>query len=134
MGIKNSYCIGLERFHGKDINILYTYAGKGSFNVTKPTLSVYSVRISGSAHSLFNRPTYIRSPFCLLLMTWGGTELSILFLLILATATVSGALSPELQRMNYGVLYLQLSRENWIYTFEVELPENINMHKLSGCH
>ena len=33
MGIKNSYCIGLERFHGKDLNILYTYAGKDSFKV-----------------------------------------------------------------------------------------------------
>ena len=107
--------------------------------MTKPTLSVYSVRISGSAHSLFNRPTYIHSPFCFLIVTWDGTELSILFLLILATATVSGTLSPELQRMNYGVLFepeghLQLSRENWIHTFEVELPEKINMHKLSGCH
>lgn len=41
--------------------------------------------------------------------------------------------------MNYGVLFepeghLQLSRENWIHTFEVELPEKINMYKLSGCH
>ena len=75
---------------------------------------------------------------CFVLVMWGGVKLSMLLLLILTTTLVSGSLSPELQRMNYGVVFeleaqLQLSRENWIHTFEVQLPEDINMIRLSGC-
>ena len=40
--------------------------------------------------------------------------------------------------MNYGIVFepeaqLQLSKENWIHTFEVQLPEYISMIQLSGC-
>lgn len=40
--------------------------------------------------------------------------------------------------MNYGVVFeppakLQLSQENWIHTFEIQLPEDISMIQLSGC-
>lgn len=61
-----------------------------------------------------------------------------LLLLILTTTTASGSLSPELQRMNYGVVFepeahLQLSKENCVHTFEVHLPESLNMINLSGC-
>ena len=59
-------------------------------------------------------------------------------MLILTTATVSGSLSPELQRLNYGVVFepgaqIHLSRENWIHTFEVQLPDDFNLIRLSGC-
>ena len=52
---------------------------------------------------------------------------------------VSGILSPELQRLNYGVVFeaqaqVQLSKEIWIHTFEIQLPEDISMIKLSGCN
>ena len=61
-----------------------------------------------------------------------------LLLLILTTTTASGSLPPELQRMNYGVVFepeahLQLSRENWVHTFEVQLPDILNIINLSGC-
>lgn len=41
--------------------------------------------------------------------------------------------------MNYGVIFepeaqLHLSKENWIHTFELELPNNIDMVNLSGCN
>ena len=52
---------------------------------------------------------------------------------------MSSTLSPELQRLNYGVLFeaqsqIQMSKETWIHTFEVQLPEQLNMIKLSGCN
>ena len=51
---------------------------------------------------------------------------------------VSGILSPELQRLNYGVGFeaqaqVQLSKEFWVHTFEIQVPEDISMIKLSGC-
>ena len=52
---------------------------------------------------------------------------------------MSSTLSPELQRLNYDVLFeaqsqIQMSKETWIYTFEVQLPEQLNMIRLSGCN
>ena len=52
---------------------------------------------------------------------------------------MSSTLSPELQRLNYGVLFeaqsqIQMSKETWIHTFEVQLPEQLNMIRLSGCN
>ena len=52
---------------------------------------------------------------------------------------MSSTLSPELQTLNYGVLFeaqsqIQMSKETWIHTFEVQLPEQLNMIKLSGCN
>lgn len=40
--------------------------------------------------------------------------------------------------MNYGVVFepeaqLQLSKEEWIHTFEIQLPESIRIYQLSGC-
>lgn len=54
------------------------------------------------------------------------------------TTTVSGNLLPELQQLNYGVVFeptakLQLSEETWIHTFEIELTTSPNMTDLPAC-
>ena len=77
------------------------------------------------------------SPF--ILEVWSGPGLTFFILLIFCTTVVSSTLSPELQRLNYGVLFeaqsqIQMSKETWIHTFEVQLPEQLNMIRLSGCN
>ena len=77
-------------------------------------------------------------PFSFFPVTLSGSKLTIFFLLISCTTMVSGMLSPELQRLNYGVVFdaqtqVQLSKEIWVHTFEIQLPEDISMIKLSGC-
>ena len=89
-------------------------------------------------NNLFIRQTYIQCPFCFILVMWSGVKFAMLFMLILTTAMVSGSLSPELLRLNYGVVFepeahIHLSRENWIHTFEVQLPNDFNLITLSGC-
>ena len=61
-----------------------------------------------------------------------------ILLLIFCGTTVSGSQSPELQRLNYGVVFepqtqIYLSKEIWTHTFEVQLPEELQMISLSGC-
>ena len=61
-----------------------------------------------------------------------------ILLLIFCGTTVSGSQSPELQRLNYGVVFepqtqIYLSKEIWTHTFEVQLPEELQMFSLSGC-
>ena len=51
---------------------------------------------------------------------------------------VSGKLMPELQRLNYGVVFepeaqLHMSIDTWMHTFKVQLPEEVNLLDLTGC-
>ena len=44
----------------------------------------------------------------------------------------------SIQRLNYGVMFqnqppLYLSREHWMHTFEVELPNNISIEPIPSC-
>lgn len=59
------------------------------------------------------------------------------FSIVLRINLVSG-LQPELQRLNYGVVFepqhqLQMGIEHWTHTFAVELPTSLNILSLSGC-
>ena len=52
--------------------------------------------------------------------------------------TMVTAVPEQFQRLNYGVIFkpkahLQLGVEEWIHTFEVELPQEMNLIQLSGC-
>ena len=99
---------------------------------------IISARISERRRLLVHPAELYPSSLLFLLVTWCGVKWVMLCLLILMTATVSGSLSPDPHRMNYGIVFepeaqLQLSKENWIHTFEVQLPEDISMIQLSGC-
>lgn len=57
---------------------------------------------------------------------------------MLCCPVVSGKKATELQRLNYGVVFkqkdhLQLATESWIHTFEISLPEGINLVNIFGC-
>ena len=59
-------------------------------------------------------------------------------LMALCATTVSGNISSELQRLNYGIVFepkaeLHLAEETWVHTFEIELPTGISMIDLPGC-
>ena len=74
-----------------------------------------------------------------LLETWWNFShcYSLLFFMMLGITMVS-AVPEQFQRLNYGVVFepkthIQMGVENWIHTFEVELPEELTLIQLSGC-
>ena len=101
-------------------------------------ISDNSARISQKDPLLIHRPNYALFPFISSGMGW-GPGLTFIVLLIFCTTVVSSTLSPKLQRLNYGVLFeaqsqIQMSKETWIHIFEVQLPDQLNMIKLSVCN
>ena len=66
-----------------------------------------------------------------------GATIFLLFLVVGLPRCVSA--TDVLPRLNYGVVFqreakLTLSREHWLHTFEIGLPENLNFPAIGTCH
>ena len=49
------------------------------------------------------------------------------------------AKEPAIHRLNYGIVFeheshLHLGQESWPHTFEIQLPTDMNIIKLTGCN
>ena len=59
--------------------------------------------------------------------------------MIIGLCQRTSALDYELQRISYGVIFqrksgLELTTDYWLHTLEVQLPNQLSIARLSGCH
>lgn len=69
---------------------------------------------------------------------WNFSHCYLVLLFMMLGITMVSAVPEQFQRLNYGVVFepkahIQMGVENWIHTFEVELPEEMTLIQLSGC-